>query len=130
MAKMLLLDVKKQEVRKVEADSLKEYYKLLNCRCIDIVERKIHNGEESKYYYIICDDEGLLKNNIVSAIDLNNMQIALVGNLLICNMDEDGNEVSLSDEDIEFIKGSFTLIQCNKPNSIKFNLWKVLCLWM
>ena len=51
MAKMLLLDVKKQEVRKVEADSLKEYYKLLNCRYIDIVKRKIHNGEESKYYY-------------------------------------------------------------------------------
>ena len=52
--KMLLIDVKNREVRMLEASTLKEYYKLIGCDIIDIVQRKI----AGKYYEIICDDEG------------------------------------------------------------------------
>lgn len=95
--KMLLIDVKNDDVRVVHADGLDDYYKLLDCSCVDIVTRRIGN----KLYDIICDDEGLLvENPIVSAVDRDN-QPMLVGNLLIAGLaDEDGYLTSLTDRDI------------------------------
>ena len=77
-------------------DSLEGYYKLLNCDTIDIVSRKIG----CKYYDIVCDDEGLFKDQVkVSAVD-GNGQAMLVGKLFICKHDGHGNEVGLDDDDI------------------------------
>ena len=58
-----------------------------------------------KWFDIIVDDEGMLKENpIVSALD-SDMQPALVGNLLFCNWDgETGEEISLSDDDIKHLE--------------------------
>ncbi len=76
--------------------SLAEYYRLIDCDCIDIAYRKI-GGE---HYDIICDDEGLLKASPkVSAID-SNFHPALVGNLIVCKPDGYGDETSLTDDDV------------------------------
>ena len=102
--KAYLLDVENKVRKAVEIDDdnhLQEYYRYLNCSIVDITSRKVGG----KWFDIIADDEGLLKENpIVSALDSNN-QPALVGNLLFCNYDsETGEEVSLTDDDIEHLE--------------------------
>ena len=83
--KMLLLDVENNKLEMVEVDGLEDYYKYLNCRCIDIVRRKIGDVEVE----IVCDDEGMLIDNPKpSAIDITGA-VALFGNLLI----EGGNVI-------------------------------------
>lgn len=79
----------------LEETSLEDFYKALNCSTIDIVTRKI-NG---KVYDIVCDDEGLLRENpIVTAINGKGGTM-LVGNLFICNH-EGSHLTSLSKEDV------------------------------
>lgn len=131
MAKMLLLDVQKQEVREVEANGLDDYYKLLNCDTIDIVTREVVSFNKiHKEYDIICDDNGLLKDNIIiSAVDVKDMSVQLVGNLLVCNFDSNGNEKSLSGYDIELLKNSILDIVSFDEN-FKPKTMKVLKLWM
>ena len=76
----VLVDVENEKVSVVEIpDELDEFYKILNCSCIDIVTRKIGR----KRFEIVCDDEGTFKGTPkISAIDkLGNVQ--LVGNLFI-----------------------------------------------
>lgn len=128
MAKMLLLDVQKQEVREVEANSFYDYCKLLNCDMIDITNREVYNfkRQEKRTFDIICDDVGLLKlNTIPSAVGKEDRKVKLVGNLLICNMDEEGVEQSLSEEEIDFLKESIQKVMLSK-----FILFiKVLVLW-
>ena len=102
--KAYLLDVENKVRKAVEIDDdnhLQEYYKYLNCSIVDITSRKVGG----KWFDIIADDEGMLKENpIVSALD-SNTQPALVGNLLFCNYDsETGEEVSLTDDDIEHLE--------------------------
>lgn len=76
------------------------YHKLLDCQTIDIVSRKIGK----KYYDIVCDDEGLFKDQVhVSAID-GKGDAMLVGKLFVCKHDGHGNEVGLSDDDIANIE--------------------------
>ena len=79
---------------------MEDYYKLIDCETIDIVNRDI-NGN---CYDIICDDEGTFKENPrISAID-DMWQPMLVGNLIICGTaNEEGNMIDLSDKDIDFI---------------------------
>lgn len=97
----LLIDVWNNEIREVEASTLDEYYKLIGCDTIDIAYYKIG----SRYYNIICDDEGLLKDSVrVSAFD-KRMRPILVGNLLISgDTDDNGGLTSLTDSDIMQIK--------------------------
>lgn len=80
-------------------DKLEVYYDLLECRVIDIVSRKIGD----KYYDIICDDEGLLKDSIrISAMDKDD-EPCLVGSIIICNFNKAGKEVALKEEDMKNI---------------------------
>lgn len=99
--KGILIDKQKLGCRVVEfEDTLKELYGLLDCDCIDITVRKIGDS----YYCIVCDDEGLLKEDIqVTAFNVDN-EPALVGNLLIMSHDECGELLSLTDRDIDNIK--------------------------
>ena len=126
MAKMLLLDVQKQEVRVVEANGLDDYYKLLNCDTIDITNREVFNfrRQERRTFDIICDDNGLLKSDIIPSAVGKDRSVQLVGNLLICSFDEEGNEQSLSEEEIDFLKDSVQKIFLN------VFILKVLMLWM
>lgn len=97
----VLVDVENEKVTVVNIpDELDEFYKILNCSCIDIVRRKIGR----KYFEIICDDEGLFKENVkISAID-NLGGVQLVGNILIVGPDvDDGNLTGLSPADAAYV---------------------------
>jgi len=104
-----LVDVENETAGVVTIDrNLHEYYKVLNCDCIDVATRKI--GRFGKRYYdIICDDEGLLKDKPkISAInDLG--QVMLCGNLFIVNNDGEGEFTSLSKDDIKWIERFISL---------------------
>lgn len=74
-------------------DSLEEFYKLINCDLIDITQYKDMN--------VICDDEGLLKDDFKPSLVINDRQ-ALVGNLIFTGgTDEEGNLTSITGEQIE-----------------------------
>lgn len=106
--KALLLDVMEGKVETVDADGVEEFYKLLHCTTIDIVQRIIGD----RWYDIVCDDNGtFVENPRISAVDSKG-QIMLVGNLLICGLaDADGVLTSLSEEDIEHIKESIQKVK-------------------
>lgn len=106
--KALLLDVMEGKVETVDADGVEEFYKLLHCTTIDIVQRIIGD----RWYDIVCDDNGtFVEDPRISAVDSNG-QIMLVGNLLICGLaDADGVLTSLSEEDIEHIKESIQKVK-------------------
>lgn len=96
----VLVDVEKETAGVVEIpDELDEFYRILNCSCIDITVRRIGcNFHNRIRVNIICDDEGLCKSDPkISAIDnLGNVQ--LVGNLFIVGGKvDDGNLTSLTE---------------------------------
>lgn len=99
----VLVDVEKETAGIVEIpDELDEFYRILNCDCIDIPMRRI--GYRKQKFNIICDDEGLFKNpQKISAID-NLGQPQLVGNLFIVGgTDLEGNLTSLSADDAAYV---------------------------
>lgn len=104
IVKAVLIDVDTEEAKTVEFEhSIQNIYDLLHCDCIDIVSRAIGHGHSSKRFDIICDDEGTFKMNAkISAID-NLGRPMLVGNLLVTNHDAEGNTVSLTDDECEFV---------------------------
>lgn len=104
MKKLLgvLVDVEKEEAKVIEInDDLNEFYRVLNCDTIDIVTRRVGK----KLVSIICDDEGLFKDEPkISAID-NRGNVMLVGNLFIVSgeTDGDGDLVSLTNAESKYI---------------------------
>lgn len=103
--KGVLIDVNTGEARATTInDDLSSFYSALNCTTIDIVSRKI--GTMRKYFSIVCDDEGLLKDNpTVSAFD-DNGKPALVGNLFITGgMDYERELTSLTEEEADYVLG-------------------------
>lgn len=97
----VLVDVENEKVSVIEIpDDLDEFYKILNCSCIDIVVRRIGH----KPFNIVCDDEGLFKDpQKISAID-NLGQVQLVGNLFIVGgAVDDGELTGLTKTEAAFI---------------------------
>ena len=83
---------------RIVSGNLEDYYNILNCEVIDIVSRRIGK----KYYDIICDDMGLLKDDPIPTAYDERFEPALYGNLFIVNepdQDSDGYVTSLTDED-------------------------------
>ena len=99
--KMLLLDVEKRDVKMVEANTLADYYKLIGCRCIDIIHRRIRDVEVE----IVLDDEGLfVENPKPSAISVDGTPM-LFGNLLIASgrVTDDGELTELDQHEVDEI---------------------------
>ena len=99
--KMLMIDVENRKVKLVEANTLADYYKLIGCRCIDIVRRTIGDVEVE----IVIDDEGALVNQPkISAISPEGTPM-LYGNLLIASgrVTDDGELTELDEDEIEAI---------------------------
>lgn len=96
LLKGVFLDGRKTEVLTIKK-SLDEYYKLLNCHTIDIISREI-NGVS---YDIICDDEGLFKDEIVITCVNTNFEPMLVGSLFIVAFDGKDDIRSLTEKEIE-----------------------------
>ena len=99
--KMLLVDVRNNEVKVVEANGLDDYYKHIGCDCIDIVRRKIADLKVN----VICDDNGALVDHPkVSAVNLAGKP-CLCGNLLIAGGKViDGELTELTEKEIRHIK--------------------------
>lgn len=98
---MLFLDVYNNRLEMVEANGLKDYYKLIGCRCVDIVSRKIGDVDVE----IVIDDEGVLvEYPKVSAVDIIG-QTSLYGNLLVASgrVTEDGELTELTQDEIDAI---------------------------
>lgn len=98
----LLIDEKtgKISVKDVN-DDFRALQQVIDADFFDIARRKIGN----KTYAIVCDDEGLLKDRRITAINMGYSEDVLVGSLFICN--ELGPELaSLLDVDINKITQS------------------------
>lgn len=96
----LLIDEKtgKVSVKDVD-DDFRALQQVIDADFFDIARRKIGD----KTYAIVCDDEGLLKDRRITALNLG--EDILVGSLFICN--ELGPELtSLLDVDIKRITQS------------------------
>ena len=78
--------------------TLDELHKLIDCDTIDITSRLIGG----RRFYIVCDDEGLLKHKLPTAF-YTNIRIALVGNLFVVAFDGVDDIWSLSEEEITHV---------------------------
>ena len=109
----VLVDVNAGTVKETTIEAnLNSYYKILDCTCIDIVVRRLGPYQ----FDIICDDEGLFRENArVSAIDPMG-QPMLVGNLFFCHHDEKGNMTSLHPEEITFILSRAIFLHSRKSD--------------
>lgn len=104
---MRALLIKGLNVTEVEANGLEDYYRLMEVDIIDIVTREI-NG---KFYDIICDDEGLLKEKPIPTMFDSEKQPMIFGNIIIAGLaDDEGNMTDLTDEDIVRICGSLAVV--------------------
>ena len=106
--KILMLDVVNKDVKMVEANGLDDYYKLIGCRYIDIIHRRIGDVEVE----IVLDDEGLLvENPKPSGIDVTGTPV-LFGNLLIASgrVTDDGELTELAEEEIDEIMDNVATI--------------------
>lgn len=96
MARVLVLNVKADNVYEAEVNDIEDFHKHLDSDIFDIAVRKIGN----QHYDIFVDDIGLFREEvIVSAVGDNNEPM-LVGNLIFANHDSEGNTTSLSDDDV------------------------------
>lgn len=94
----LLIDDKTGGISVKYVDDFRALQQVIAADFLEIARRKIGN----KTYAIVCDDEGMLKDRRITAINMGYSQDILVGSLFICN--EMGPElVSLLDLDINNI---------------------------
>ena len=93
----------------LEVNNYKDYYKILDCDTFDIVTRKF--GDE--WLDIYCDDEGLLKSgnkpSILTFCD-GNLVEQIVGNAFITSHNDEGDTISLNDEQIKKVMDTVTVI--------------------
>lgn len=83
---------------------LPKIYSLLNCSTIDIISRKFGD----LWLDIVVDDEGLLKwENQLSVLTLSKetkqFLEQIVGNVFVCGHDDNGELVSLSEDEIQVV---------------------------
>ncbi len=78
-----------------DTDKLNEYYRYLNCRCIDMATIDV----DGHAYDVVCDDEALLRQPLIPSLYISEEQV-LFGNLAFVRNDEDGESVGLDREDM------------------------------
>ena len=106
--KVFYLNEKATEYIDIE-DDLKVFYKMLNCSQITIPTFKV----DGKEFDVICDDEGLLKQRNVSAVDKDGSPM-LVGNLIFAHHDDEGDLTSITDEEAELLRRNVLLAKDEK----------------
>ena len=104
------LERKEPEQREF-VEELKNFYEFINCDTVDIVRRPIGG----RTYCIICDDEGLLKEKPIASAVNKNLNVELVGNLIITGLpDRDGNLQGLTPSEAKHVISNFTNL-CGLP---------------
>lgn len=89
MAKMFLMAVDKEGVE-VEANNIQDMYKLVECDYLDS-QTIFYNGNDRIVVWV--DDEGLIVNK--------KRNRGYSGNVLVSKVNEDGEDIDLTDEDIK-----------------------------
>lgn len=88
------------EAKEIESN-LDTYYSEIGCDCIEIPERCIGR----KLFNIICDEEGLFKDNPIPSAVGNGYREAIFGNLIVCGLADDNGELTgITDEDVQLIR--------------------------
>lgn len=96
-----LIDQKERVAKGIDIiPELDEFYEALNCDTIDIVVRKVDGLE----FDIVCDDEGLFKGPAIPSAYTAQGNPALVGNLLFCHHNSDGELTELSEDDVLWLQ--------------------------
>ncbi len=99
--KSLLIDVVNADVKEVDITDFHDFYKYIDCSAFAIVGRYI--GKENRWYDIFVDNCGMLKENpILSAVNMTNGAM-LFGNLIITRANEDGEQIPLTQDDINYL---------------------------
>lgn len=92
-------------------DDLKDFYREIGCRCIDIVERRF----SGRMFDIICDDEALLSNDPGLPTSLfferkekgGKLLEGLFGTLLLCHNDGEGNLTGATPGDLIAVQQAY-----------------------
>ena len=102
--KTFLIDVYNRAYGLAEVENeLEAFYEKLDCRCINIVVRKVKGVE----FDIMCDDEGLLREDRrPSAFVRDTLEPMLVGNLMFFHHDAEGNLTEISDDEMRLLRNS------------------------
>ena len=83
---------------------LHTYYATLGCESVEFAERTI----QGRLFLIICNEEALLKDGeVATVLSKSDDNLNLVGNVLVCNQDADGEPTPLTDGDIALIIANF-----------------------
>lgn len=78
-----------------ETNKLGEYYRYINCRCIDMATIDV----DGHVYDVICDDEALLRQPLIPSLYISEEQV-FFGNLAFVKVDEEGESVGFDREDM------------------------------
>jgi len=96
--KMLFLNTEEQKVEEVEVnDNIDEIRKLLGCSVVTYEKREV---EHIPYIMVALDDAP--ENAIISGTDID-LNIMLVGNILITKWDAKGDFESLTEADLRIL---------------------------
>lgn len=85
---------------------------MLECSTFDIISRKF--GDE--WLDVYCDDEGLTKGKILSMITIGKDEQVIekiVGTIFIVNHNNNGETISLTDEQIKKVMDCRTTVEAN-----------------
>ena len=88
-----------------------DFYKVLDCSLFDIQSRRF----KYKWFDIYMDDEGKFKEDnkvsIVTVDDYNNPIEFIVGNVFIVNHNEDGDTISLTNEEVKLVLSTIQTVK-------------------
>lgn len=96
------LSIVKMDPNLDNKEKLQFYYNNIHCNYIDMLSIKINNT----CYDIIFDDEGKLNSNKITSLAFihdNKIIDFIVGDILFCKSNEDGETIGLKDIDIKNI---------------------------
>lgn len=117
-------EIKEHDFEQVKdaTENLHNIYKMLNCDCIDVVERKFGKN----VYDIYCDDEALLKGGTpilaIATYNQNNVLVEqIVGNVFICKHDGQGGMQALTPKECSEILNEI-LAYISVDGDVRFGL--------
>lgn len=99
--KSLLLDAYKG-LEVVDINDFHDILDAINAGCFDVIRLQI-GSDDKAIYDIYCDDDGLFKSDTTATAYSKNLEPLLVGNLLIAQSDDSGEQIPLTNDDIEYI---------------------------
>jgi len=106
-------------------DDIRIYYQILDCQIIDITELKI----EDRTFDVICDDEGMyVKNGARPSIVDTKSNVKMVGSLIFCHGDDNGEEIGLNDGDAAILNKYMVKVVTEKQseNDQRSKTWYLL----